>query len=345
MKTKCESVSNFVDNEKVYSQAVDLLNKGEVVAFPTETVYGLGAVATNEQAVKKIFEAKGRPSDNPLIVHIGTKEEVKEYIEEIPEIAYLLIEKFWPGPLTLIMKPKKGIFAPNVTAGLSTVGIRMPNHPVALNLLRKLGKPVAAPSANRSGRPSPTKAEHVYEDLQGLIPFIIDGGETGVGIESTVLDITATPPVILRPGGVTGEMLNEVIGEVVQPTIEEQKLESTPKAPGMKYTHYAPKAPLYLIENDKAKVIKAIEKLKSSGEKVALLAPSDFNDVNVDHFFSFGNERNQESIASSLYDLLRECDKTDATIILATTTERSGIGVAIMNRLEKASGQKRITIE
>lgn len=345
MKTICEPVNNFVDNEKVYSQAVDLLNKGEVVAFPTETVYGLGAVATNEQAVKKIFEAKGRPSDNPLIVHIGTKEELKEYIEEIPEIAYPLIETFWPGPLTLIMKPKKGIFAPNVTAGLSTVGIRMPNHPVALNLLRKLKKPVAAPSANRSGRPSPTKAEHVFEDLQGKIPYIIDGGETGVGIESTVLDITTTPPVILRPGGVTSEMLNEVIGEVIQPTIEEQKMETTPKAPGMKYTHYAPKAPLYLIENDKELVKKAIEKLKSQGEQVALLAPSDFNDINVDYFFSFGNVSDQKSIASSLYDLLRECDKTDATLILATTTERAGIGVAIMNRLEKASGQKRIIIE
>lgn len=345
MKTICESVDKNVDNEKIYSQAVDLLNNGEVVAFPTETVYGLGAVATNEEAVKKIFEAKGRPSDNPLIVHIGTIEELKNYVDEIPDITYPLIEKFWPGPLTLIMKSKKDFFAPNVTAGLSTVGLRMPNHPIALNLLKKLGKPVAAPSANRSGRPSPTKASHVLEDLEGLIPFIIDGGETGVGIESTVLDITATPPVILRPGGVTVEMLKEVIGEVSQPTIEEQKLEATPKAPGMKYTHYAPKAPLYLIEKDTMQVKKAVEKLKVEGHQVALLAPIHFQNVNADYFFPFGTDENYEQMASSLYDLLRECDKTDATIILATITSRQGIGEAIMNRLEKAAGQKRIRFE
>lgn len=345
MKTICKSVDNNVDNEKIYSQAVDLLNKGEIVAFPTETVYGLGAIATNEEAVKKIFEAKGRPSDNPLIVHIGTIEELKNYVDEIPDITYPLIEKFWPGPLTLIMKTKKDYFAPNVTAGLSTVGIRMPNHPVALNLLKKLGKPVAAPSANRSGRPSPTKAIHVLEDLQGLIPFIIDGGETGVGIESTVLDITTTPPVILRPGGITFEMLKEVVGEVIQPTIEEQKLESTPKSPGMKYTHYAPKAPLYLIEKDTIRVKKAVEKLKDEGHQVALLAPANFCNVNADYFFPFGNDENQEEMAASLYDLLRECDKTEATIILATTTSRKGIGEAVMNRLEKASGQKRIRLD
>lgn len=345
MKTICESVNKVVDNEMIYSQAVDLLNKGEVVAFPTETVYGLGAVATNEQAVKKIFEAKGRPSDNPLIVHIGTLEQLKEYIEEIPDITYPLIETFWPGPLTLIMKPKKGIFAPNVTAGLSTVGIRMPNHPVALNLLKRLGKPVAAPSANRSGRPSPTKAIHVLEDLQGLIPYIIDGGETGVGLESTVLDITTTPPVILRPGGVTAEMLKEVIGEVVQPTVEQYNLKSTPKSPGMKYTHYAPKAPLYLIDNDREIVKKAIKKLKEEGHRIALLAPNHYKDIFVDYFFPFGIEGDQQQMASSLYDLLRECDKFDVTIILATTTTREGLGEAIMNRLEKASGLKRITIE
>lgn len=345
MKTICKSVNKNVDSEQIYQQAVDILNKGEVVAFPTETVYGLGAVATDEQAVKKIFEAKGRPSDNPLIVHIGTIDELKKYVEEIPNITYSLINAFWPGPLTLIMKPKKGIFAPNVTAGLSTVGLRMPDHPVALTLLKKLGKPVAAPSANRSGRPSPTKAEHVLEDLQGLIPFIIDGGETGVGIESTVLDITTTPPVILRPGSITFEMLQEVVGEVIQPTVEEQKHESTPKSPGMKYTHYAPKAPLYLIEHDKTKVIKAIKKLKREGHKIALLAPSQYCDIAVDYFFPFGNAGDQNQMASTLYNLLRECDKTDVTIILATTTTRKGVGEAIMNRLEKASGQKRIIID
>ncbi|MCM3390283.1 L-threonylcarbamoyladenylate synthase [Ureibacillus chungkukjangi] len=331
-------VDNNSNSEKSYTQAVDLLNNGEVVAFPTETVYGLGAVATNDRGVKKIFEAKGRPSDNPLIVHIGTIEEVANFIEEIPENALKLMDTFWPGPLTLIMKAKPGILAPSVTAGLTTVGMRMPDHEVALDLLRKLKKPVAAPSANRSGKPSPTKAEHVEEDLQGRIPLILDGGATGIGIESTVLDITVNPPVILRPGGVTKEMLEEVIGEVIQPTKLQEKLDSTPKAPGMKYTHYAPNAPVYLIESDQMTVSEAISKLSNKGEKIALLAPLSFENLGADFFFPYGEEGDQEMMSSKLYDDLRACDKTQATIILATTTSIQGVGAAIMNRLEKAAG-------
>lgn len=326
------------DNEESYSQAVDILNDGEVVAFPTETVYGLGAVATNDQAVKKIFQAKGRPSDNPLIVHIGTSDEVSYYIEEIPDNALKLMDAFWPGPLTIIMKAKKDVLAPSVTAGLSTVGIRMPSHEVALELLRKLKKPVAAPSANRSGKPSPTKAVHVEEDLQGRIPLILDGGATGIGIESTVLDVTVNPPVILRPGGVTKEMLEQEIGEVIQPTQAQQKLDSTPKAPGMKYTHYAPNAPVYLIESNQTIVIQAIQKLKAEGHKIALLAPHSFNKLDVDYFFAYGDEGNKEEMSAKLYDDLRACDKTDASVILATTTSTDGVGAAIMNRLEKAAG-------
>ncbi len=331
-------VDNNLNSEKSYAQAVDLLNNGEVVAFPTETVYGLGAIATNEWGVKKIFEAKGRPSDNPLIVHIGTNEEVSNYIEEIPENALKLMEAFWPGPLTLIMKAKPGLLAPSVTAGLTTVGIRMPDHEVALELLRKLKKPVAAPSANRSGKPSPTKAIHVEEDLQGRIPLILDGGATGIGLESTVLDVTVNPPVILRPGGVTKEMLEKVIGEVIQPNQEQQKLDATPKAPGMKYTHYAPNAPVYLIESDQTLVIDAIRKLKSQGNKIALLAPISFENLDADYFFPYGEEGDKEMMSTKLYDDLRACDKTDATIILATTTSTEGVGAAIMNRLEKAAG-------
>lgn len=334
MKTVRVLVDSDGDNEKSYSQAVDLLNNGEVVAFPTETVYGLGAVATNDLAVKKIFEAKGRPSDNPLIVHIGTIEEIPNYIEEIPENARNLMDAFWPGPLTIIMKAKKNVLAPSVTAGLSTVGIRMPNHEVALRLLRKLNKPVAAPSANRSGKPSPTKAIHVEEDLQGRIPLIVDGGMTGIGLESTVLDVTVNPPVILRPGGVTKEMLEEVIGQVIQPNHEEEKLDSTPKAPGMKYTHYAPNAPVYLISNNKEVVEKALFKLGNEGIKVALLAPAPFIELKADYFFPFGDE------GDKLYDALRACDKTDASIILATETSAEGVGAAIMNRLQKAAGGK-----
>ncbi len=340
METTRLIVDKKVDKQNIYSQAVDLLNKGEVVAFPTETVYGLGAVATNELAVKKIFAAKGRPSDNPLIVHIGTVDEITTYVESIPECAKLCMDTFWPGPLTLIMKAKQGVLAPSVTAGLSTVGIRMPDHEVALELLRTLKKPLAAPSANRSGKPSPTKAIHVEEDLQGLIPLILDGGTTGIGLESTVLDVTVTPPVILRPGGVTKEMLDSVLGEVIQPTEEQQQLESTPKAPGMKYTHYAPNAPVYLIENNREKTNEVIQKLKNEGHKVALIAPSHFLNISTDHFFPYGNEENLEEMATKLYDDLRACDKTNATIILAVATPTKGVGAAIMNRLEKASGGK-----
>lgn len=344
MKTIREFVDSNVNNHSSYTQAVDILNAGEVVAFPTETVYGLGADATNEQAVKKIFEAKGRPSDNPLIVHIGTKQEVEYYIEDIPEFAKKCMDLFWPGPLTLVMYVKPNVLAKSVTAGLQTVGIRMPDHPVALQLLKQIKKPLAAPSANRSGKPSPTEALHVEEDLQGYIPYILDGGSTGIGLESTVLDVTHVPPVILRPGGVTKEMLEEAIGLVIQPTKIEQNMASTPKAPGMKYTHYAPNAPVYLIECDEEKVSQAVHKLCSEGQQIALLAPENFEQIEVDYFFSIGEEGVKEEMGATLYHALRACDKTKATIILVTATSTEGVGAAIMNRLEKAAGGKWYTV-
>ncbi|MET1013328.1 MAG: L-threonylcarbamoyladenylate synthase, partial [Paenisporosarcina sp.] len=193
METKRRIVDKNVNNDSLYSQAVDMLLKGEVVAFPTETVYGLGAIATNEKAVAKVFEAKGRPSDNPLIVHIGDTNDIEKYVISIPEKAKLCIDAFWPGPLTVILNAKPSLFAPNVTAGLSTVGLRMPDHPVALELLKRLKEPVAAPSANRSGKPSPTTGKHVENDLKGRIPIILDGGPTGIGLESTVADFTVNP--------------------------------------------------------------------------------------------------------------------------------------------------------
>ncbi len=338
LETKKLHVDKNVDNSENYTQAVDLLNKSEVVAFPTETVYGLGAVATDEEAVKKIFAAKGRPSDNPLIVHIGTIEELSYYTYDIPEVAKICMEHFWPGPLTIVMKAKVDVLAPSVSAGLQTVGIRMPDHPVALKLLQQLKKPLAAPSANRSGKPSPTKASHVYEDLAGIIPCILDGGITGIGVESTVLDVTLDVPVILRPGGVTKEMLEQVIGPVLEPNFEQQQIESTPKAPGMKYTHYAPDAPVFLIEPNEETVQQAVTHLKLQGHRVALLAPQNFNEMTVDYYFTFGNANEIEQMSAALYDALRACDKTDATIILATSTAREGVGTAIMNRLEKAAG-------
>ncbi|MFM9535451.1 L-threonylcarbamoyladenylate synthase [Lysinibacillus sp. IITD104] len=340
METVCKVVDSNVNSQINYTQAVDILNAGEVVAFPTETVYGLGAIATNDLAVKKIFKAKGRPSDNPLIVHVGTKEEVAIYIDHISDIAKQCMDLFWPGPLTLVMPAKPDVLAKSVTAGLSTVGIRMPDHPVALALLQQLQKPLAAPSANRSGKPSPTEAVHVLDDLEGYIPYILDGGSTGIGLESTVLDVTHEPPVILRPGGITKEMLEAKIGPVIQPTKIEQKLDATPKAPGMKYTHYAPNAPVYLIDCDVEKVNEAVLHLQRQGHSVALLAPENFEEIKVDFFFSIGEAGSKEEMGAALYNALRACDKTTATVILATTTSIEGVGAAIMNRLEKASGGK-----
>lgn len=342
MDTRRINVDKNVNNRKSYEQAVDLLKSGEVVAFPTETVYGLGGIATSDTAVSKIYEAKGRPSDNPLIVHIGTIEEIDRYVIEVSDLAKKCMTAFWPGPLTIICRVKPNVLSEKVTAGLDTVGLRMPDHPVALQLLRQLGEPVAAPSANRSGKPSPTEGIHVEEDLQGRIPMILDGGATGIGVESTVLDLTLVQPTILRPGGVTKEMLEAVIGPVLEPSFEQQKIESTPKAPGMKYTHYAPDAPVYLIDANEEAIETAVAQLKPE-HKVALLAPESFRNLNVDYYFSFGEAHDLEQMGATLYDALRACDKTDATIILATTTLKTGVGTAIMNRLEKAAGGKWYT--
>lgn len=336
METKRVVVNPDGTFTSAYDEAVQLLKAGEVVAFPTETVYGLGGVATSDAAVAKIYEAKGRPSDNPLIVHIGTIEEIDRYVIDVNDKAKKCMDAFWPGPLTVICKVKPNVLSEKVTAGLDTVGLRMPSHPVSLQLLRHLGEPVAAPSANRSGKPSPTEGIHVEEDLAGRIPMIVDGGATGIGVESTVIDCTLDITTILRPGGVTKEMLEAVIGEVHQPTHLEQK-EGAPKAPGMKYTHYAPNAPVYMIEKDEEKIQSAIQALHKENKKVALLAPENYACDEADYFFSFGQDT-QEEMALHLYHALRACDATDADIVLATATTTDGVGSAIMNRLEKSAG-------
>lgn len=336
METTRIIVDKNVNNWESYKQAVDLLKSGQVVAFPTETVYGLGGVATNDEAVSKIYEAKGRPSDNPLIVHIGTVEEIDRYVVDVSDKAKKCMAAFWPGPLTIICKVKPGVLSEKVTAGLDTVGLRMPNHPVALNLLRQLGEPVAAPSANQSGKPSPTEGLHVEEDLNGRIPMILDGGATGIGVESTVIDLTLSTPTILRPGGITKEMLESVIGSVSEPTQYEQEA-GAPKAPGMKYTHYAPNAPVYLIEKDAEEIAQAVKELHAKNKKVALLAPDNFENKEADYFFSFGKDT-QEDMALNLYHALRACDATNADIVLSTVTKIDGVGSAIMNRLEKSAG-------
>lgn len=339
METTTIFVDNPLDKEKGYAQAVGILENGGVVAFPTETVYGLGALATDEAAVNEIFKAKGRPSDNPLIVHIGSKEEVANFATHISEDARKLMDTFWPGPLTLVFERIPGSIATNVTPGVDTVGIRMPNHPIALALLRMLKGPLAAPSANRSGKPSPTEAIHVCEDLDGLIPLVIDGGKTGLGLESTVLDMTTMPPTILRPGGATKEMIEAVIGEVND---TENNGNEAPRSPGMRYKHYAPEAPLFVIEPNVEKTEAIIRSLQVDGKKVAVIGPDDLKISNADWYFGLGLSDDKEGMAANLYTALRRCNLTNADIILAVETDLSGVGAAFMNRLEKAAEGNKI---
>jgi len=338
-------VDNVVERNKYYPQlqeAAKLLRENEAIAFPTETVYGLGANAMNDEAIAKIFEAKGRPSDNPLIVHIGTKSQLDGIVKEIPPVAEKLMEHFWPGPLTIILPRKEGI-SEKVTAGLNTVGVRMPDHPVALALIEEANVPVAAPSANRSGRPSPTLASHVYEDLNEKIAGIVDGGATGVGVESTVIDCTSDVPTILRPGGITKEQLEAVIGTVsLDPALKDEK--EKPKSPGMKYTHYAPKAPLSIVEGSREFIQRLVDEKKEEGFKVGVLTTEEYQHVyNADVVLSCGVRSDLASVATKLYDVLRTFDASEVDVIFSESFPNEGIGNAIMNRLTKAAGHQIIT--
>ncbi|WP_285767933.1 L-threonylcarbamoyladenylate synthase [Peribacillus sp. SI8-4] len=345
METKIWSVDKNVDNVQSYPQITEpaqLLQAGQVVAFPTETVYGLGANAKSDEAVKKVFEAKGRPSDNPLIVHIASEGQLEEIVEDIPDKARRLMDEFWPGPLTLILKHKPGKLSNLVTAGLNTVGIRMPDHQVALGIIRASNLPIAAPSANTSGKPSPTSAKHVEVDLFGRIAGIVDGGATGVGVESTVLDCTVEVPVILRPGGVTLEQLEAVVGEVQQ-DVALKNQETAPKAPGMKYTHYAPKAPLYVVKGHPAFLQRIADEQRSEGFKVGIMAAREHeSEYSADHMVIPGSLADLHTVATGLYDALRQFDEVDVDIILSESFPESGIGAAVMNRLEKAAGHQII---
>lgn len=345
MITKRWSVDNSVDKKDSYSQcsqAADLLKKNEVVAFPTETVYGLGGNAENDEAVRKIFGAKGRPSDNPLIIHIADKGKLDAFVTEIPQNAQALMDRFWPGPLTLIFNLKEGVLSHYATADLSTVAVRMPDHPVALALLNKTGLPIAAPSANRSGRPSPTTADHVWEDLNGRIAGLVDGGPTGVGVESTVVDCTGDVPVILRPGGITREQLEEAVGEIiVDPALADES--QAPKSPGMKYRHYAPDAPLYLVEGTKEDIQYFVEDKKKEGLSVGVLTTSEnLEFYRADFIYACGQRDKLETVASSLYEALRYFNTTNADIIFCEMFPGEGVGHAIMNRLMKAAGHRVI---
>ncbi|MBM7704067.1 L-threonylcarbamoyladenylate synthase [Metabacillus iocasae] len=345
MDTNKWIVDNDVDENESYPQikeAAKLLKKGEVVAFPTETVYGLGGDATSDQAVDKIFLAKGRPSDNPLIVHIGYKEQLSSIVTHVPMKAEKLIEQFWPGPLTIIL-PKKAGLSEKVTAGLSTVAVRMPAHPVALALLKEVNLPIAAPSANLSGKPSPTLAKHVINDLEGRISGVVDGGPTGVGLESTVLDCTGEVPVILRPGGVTKEQIEEVVGavEVDQALVDEKE---APKSPGMKYTHYAPDALLMIVEGSKSFLQAKIEEYQKEGKRVGVLTTMENQTFyQADVIKTCGTRANLVTVASQLYDTLRSFNECELDVILSESFPYDGVGQAIMNRLTKAAGHKIIS--
>ncbi|KAA9027837.1 L-threonylcarbamoyladenylate synthase [Niallia endozanthoxylica] len=345
MNTNYWSVDKFVDKLENYpqiQQAADLLSKNEVVAFPTETVYGLGGNAKDNQAVEKIFAAKGRPSDNPLIIHIAGQIQLTDFVEDISAHAQLLMSRFWPGPLTIIFPLKKGFLSSKATAGLETVAVRMPDHPVAMAILKASGLPIAAPSANRSGKPSPTTALHVKEDLDGRIAGIVDGGPTGVGVESTVIDCTSEIPVILRPGGVTKEQLEEVVGEVhVDPALADEK--EAPKSPGMKYRHYAPDAPLYLIDGTREDIQRLINEQHREGRKVGVLTTAE-NEAfyDADYIYACGERDRLETVASSIYEALRSFNKQDVDLIYSEMFPNEGVGNAIMNRLLKAAGQRVI---
>jgi L-threonylcarbamoyladenylate synthase len=345
MNTKVWKVDKLVDNLENNPQVVDaarFLQENEVVALPTETVYGLGGNAKSDVAVEKIFAAKGRPSDNPLIIHIADKMQLTAFVAEIPKKAEILMERFWPGPLTIIFKKKDGVLSDKATAGLETVAVRMPDHPVALALLKKCQLPIAAPSANSSGKPSPTNAQHVMEDLNGKIAGVLDGGSTGVGVESTVLDCTEEIPVILRPGGVTKEQLEAVVGEVHldRALIDEA---SKPKAPGMKYQHYAPNAPLYLVNGSKSFLQGLIEERQRDGLRVGVLATEESVEYyQADVTIACGKRDELESVAAALYETLRSFNQEKVDIIFSEIFPNTGVGHAIMNRLQKAAGNKII---
>ncbi len=325
--------------------AADIIQKGGLVAFPTETVYGLGADALNPQAVLALFEAKKRPLDNPPIVHVASAEEVDTLAETVPKKALLLMKEFWPGPLTLVFKRSKTV--PDVTvAGLDTVAVRMPQHKVALALIIESGRPIAAPSANLAGKPSPTNAKHVFEDLNGRIDAILDGGATRIGVESTVLDLSVDPPVLLRPGGISFEALKRVLGEVrLHPFVEAEKELPMEKirSPGMKHKHYAPKAEVILVEGSVPAVMDKVKELTQyhlgKGKKVGILATDETQTAyKADVVASLGSRFNLAAIARNLFRLLREVDAEGVDVIIAEGVPAEGLGLAVMNRLRKASG-------
>lgn len=349
MKTRIVYVNQEEPDKKFIREAGEILQSGGLVAFPTETVYGLGGDGLNAKSSCKIYQAKGRPSDNPLIIHIADMGSLEAITTEVPLKARKLAEAFWPGPLTMIFS-KSGRVPYETTGGLNSVAVRMPNHPAALALIRAGGGYVSAPSANTSGRPSPTKAEHVIEDLYHKVDMILDGGSVSIGLESTIVDFTEEVPVILRPGYINREMIEARIGKVeIDKGLLSQDNNSRPKAPGMKYRHYAPRAELTIVEGNEDRVISHINALcdryRQKGARVGVIGTDEtYSDYRADVVKSIGTRTQEESIALHLFGILRDFDALDVDYIFSESFCMPQMGQAIMNRLLKAAGHRKINV-
>lgn len=349
MKTKIIKIDENNIDDKAMQEAGRILRQGGLVAFPTETVYGLGGDALNENSSAKIYAAKGRPSDNPLIVHITDMKALEPIVSEIPKEAYSLAEKYWPGPLTMIFHKSEAVPLAT-TGGLSTVAVRMPSHKTARALIEAAGGYVAAPSANRSGRPSPTVAKYVIEDLEGYVDMIIDGGEVNIGLESTIIDLTGDSPMILRPGYITEAMLKEAIGQVeIDKTLLDSHSTQAPKAPGMKYRHYAPRGSLTVVEGEPSKVTafinERIKELEAEGIKTGVIATDESKDLYLgDSIKNVGSRADEEMVARRLFRILREFDDEKIEVMFAESFSEEGMGQAIMNRLLKAAGHQIVQV-
>ncbi|MGL5245739.1 MAG: L-threonylcarbamoyladenylate synthase [Sarcina sp.] len=344
METKLGRIKSLMKDKKYIDEAAVVIKEGGIVAFPTETVYGLGANALDGNAVRKIFIAKGRPQDNPLIVHISNKEQLNKLVYDIPPVAEIIMDKFWPGPLTIILK-KKTVIPMETSAGLDTIGIRMPSDKIALKLIEESGVPIAAPSANISGRPSPTDMETCIVDLDGKVDYIIGSKSSDVGVESTILDVTCNPPCILRPGGITLEMLKEIDEKIYmdKSLLNNDNENLKPKAPGMKYKHYAPKAKVRLVEGSIEKTVEKINEMVHNyiddGLNVGIMATDETLSCYKEGIcISLGSRNDLSMIAKNLFSTLREFDNKDVDIIISEAFNDENLGLAIMNRLRKACG-------
>ena len=350
MNTKYVVVDEFNIDSEVMREAGEIIKKGGLVAFPTETVYGLGGDGLNSESSKKIYSAKGRPSDNPLIVHISKWEDLEKIVDHIPDAAYRLSRAFWPGPLTMIFN-KSQLVPKETTGGLNTVAVRMPSDKIARAFIEAAGGYIAAPSANLSGKPSPTRGKYVLEDMDGRIDMIIDGGDSLVGLESTIVDLTEEKPVILRPGFITEKMLEEVLNEEVKtdPAIIDINSDKKPKAPGMKYRHYAPKGSLCIVEGSQKEVFLKITELlteaRKDGKKTGVIASEEtIGEYRADSVKSLGARNDESQAAHLLFRILREFDDEDVEVIFSESFEGDGVAKATMNRLLKAAGMKIIRV-